>query len=247
MPHEITGLATTFNEALEKVEMARAREKEFALHAAHELRTPVAGILATLEQALHRPRDAEELKRRIGIAQEITSGMRVTLDSLMRLARLRGHLEMAAKMKFDPIASIREVIGACAPTISRRGLEMAESLPEGAGALDNDAGLFRVLVSNLIENAVEYSPRGSRVEITAALTPDRLTFSTANECGAMSDEEIQRLFQPFQRGATAAAETGDGHAGLGLSLAREAAHLLGGRMYAEKKGGGIVFTAELPR
>ena len=55
LPSELTGLATAFGTALERAEAARAHERDFALHAAHELRTPVAGIHATLQQALSRP------------------------------------------------------------------------------------------------------------------------------------------------------------------------------------------------
>ena len=247
MPYEIAGLAKTFNLSLEKVEKARAREKEFALHAAHELRTPVAGILATLEQAIRRPRDSAELAKRIGTAIEITSGMSITLDSLMRLARLRGHLEVMEKSDFDPAKVIEDVLHSCADIVGSRQITIERNFPANPPPLHNDPGLFRVLVSNLIENAVHYSPVGSVVELRIENTPDRFLFETRNACAGIAPGPLDHLFQPFQRGA-APADSGNGHAGIGLSLASEAAHLMGGRVHAELEGTGeIVFSATLMR
>lgn len=245
LPSELVNLASTFNVALDRVEKSRAREKEFAVHAAHELRTPVAGILATLEQALNRPRDTGDLLKRIGNALHITSGMRLTLDSLMRLARLRGGLERRSNSDFLPLSVIREVMASAAGTISRTDTTVITDFPEKSEPLHQDAGLFRIMVSNLIENAMYHCPSGSEVRFGVTDSNGFFTFTTSNPCQGLSAGDIERLFEPFQRGVTAPNESG--HAGLGLSLTREAARLLGGTVSATLKDGQLAFTATVPR
>ena len=245
LPAELVGLASTFNTTLDRVEKSRAREKEFAVHAAHELRTPVAGILATLEQALNRPRDSGDLLNRIGGAHQITSGMRLTLDSLMRLARLRGGLERSSKSDFDPLGIVHEVIASAAGTIARDDITITSDFPTEASPLHQDPGLFRIMVSNLIENAMHHCPAGGEVRFRIIDTPDSFTFVTSNACKGLESTDLNRLFEPFQRGAAASNE--NGHAGLGLSLAKEAARLLGGTLTAKADAGQLVFTASAPR
>lgn len=240
LPSELVGLASTFNVTLERVEKSRAREKEFAVHAAHELRTPVAGILATLEQALNRPRDPNDLLKRIGDALHITSGMRLTLDSLMRLARLRGGLERRSATHFDPLAIIHEVISSATEGIARADITITPDFPPKVLPLQQDAGLFRIMVSNLIENAIHHCPPGNNVRFQIIDSPGSFTFVTSNPCPGSSAMDIDRLFEPFQRGAAASNESG--HAGLGLSLAKEAVRLLDGQLTATAENNQLVFT-----
>jgi signal transduction histidine kinase len=229
LPVELSGLAQAFNTALTRAESSRARERDFARHAAHELRTPVAGIQATLEQAIHRPRSNEELNERIAAALRLTEGMRVTLNSLMRLARLRGGLEAVMTAPFDPAALVREQLAATSAIGSARGLTIQADVPIALPALSTDAGLFRVLITNLIENAMRYAPAKSVVKVSASDTPGAFLFSVTNDRGELKPQDRERLFEPFQRGSVAADSEG-GHAGLGLSLSREIASLLSGKL-----------------
>lgn len=245
LPSELVSLATAFNTTLDRVERSRAREKEFALHAAHELRTPVAGILVTLEQAIARPRDSRDLTERIGEALKITSGMRITLDSLMRLARLRGGLEKSSVSSFNPMEIIHELADRSQTILTGRHLALSMDAPPAIAPLENDAGLFRILVSNLMDNAVTYAPEQSAVALRISDSRERLIFQISNACGDLRATDLGRLFQPFQRGEVTNED--EGHAGLGLSLAKEAARILGGELDAEIESGVITFTAILHR
>jgi len=247
LPSELVGLARIFNIALGKVEQSREREKDFALHAAHELRTPVAGITATLEQAVMRDRPAPDLKERIGEALHILGGMRITLNSLMHLARLRGGLESSTKSQFDPAEIVAEVLAAVQPTISTRGLEVSVEVRPDMPALRNDRGLFKATVSNLIENAVRHSPASGEVWVRLAATETEIHFTCENTVARdVEQSQIDKWFQPFHRGSDAADDEG-GHAGLGLSLAREAANLMGATLGAESSGERrIRFSLTLP-
>ena len=246
LPSELLGLAQTFNLAIDRVEQARAREKDFALHAAHELRTPVSGVYATLEQAVHRPRTPEELTSRIRESLAILTGMRMTLDSLMGLARLRGGLESALKSSFDPLPVIHELLARSHGLIQERKLTIETQFSANLPPLVSDPGLFKIAISNLIENAIRHSLPCTLIVLGAREQNGTLLFSTLNTCEGLHPEDIDRLFEPFQRGSKTADNEG-GHAGLGLSLAREAATLMGGSLRAALSDRHhIEFTVEIP-
>ncbi|MFT4175443.1 MAG: HAMP domain-containing sensor histidine kinase [Luteolibacter sp.] len=224
LPRELTGLVTAFNAALQRVEAARNRERDFALHAAHELRTPIAGIHSVLEQAVYRPRQAEDLQQRITESLSITAGMKTTIHSLMRLARLRGGLEGIQPESFDSATMLREL--AASEAIHHPGKFLAMDLTEEP--LTSDPGLFRMMVANLVENAFRHSPSGSPVSIRSSKSTSGFTLDVTNDRGSLSPSEAERIFQPFQRGTDANADSPG--AGLGLSLSLEISRLLGGNL-----------------
>jgi len=246
LPSEIIGIAHTVNIALDRIERSRAREKEFALNAAHELRTPLAGILATLEQAVHRPRPAEELTGRIHDAIGISVGMRSTLGSLMQMARLRGGLESSVPTRVDPVETVARLVGSRSEKAAFRRLNVHLETPDETRLIDVDVGLFNVLLSNLIDNALSHSPEGGAVGFHVMESPDNFVFISRNHSPDLTPEMLDDLFEPFKRGHSSMDDP-KGHAGLGLSLSREAARILGGKVKASIDCDGIVaFTATIP-
>ncbi|GAA5126282.1 ATP-binding protein [Luteolibacter yonseiensis] len=233
LPSELVGLANTFNIVLDKVERSRMREKEFALRAAHELRTPVAGIYATLEQSVSRDRPVQDLQARIREALNIADGMRTVLDSLMRLARIRGGFELSIKTMFSPASVVREILDSNSSVMRSRDLRLIADIPEHLPAIQNDVGLFKVVAANLIENSVSHSPPGSEIHVGLVATATELSLVCMNPTKVeLEESSIEQWFLPFHRGSVAM-DDASGHAGLGLSLAREAADLLGGKLQAE--------------
>ncbi|BCX48105.1 hypothetical protein HAHE_20130 [Haloferula helveola] len=225
MPVELTALAGAFNRTLERVEAARERERRFALHAAHELRTPISGLQAILEQAVSRPRDADELTKRIESALGVASGMRGTVHTLMRLARIRGGLEQGVSEPFDPALAVRETLDEAKERFEDRGIELASSIPDGAHALDGDPELFRLVVGTLVDNMVRHAPSGSEARVSADEGASGFRVVMTNRADGLAPEELPRLFEPFQRGEASVGHEGSG---LGLSLAREVVLAMGG-------------------
>jgi signal transduction histidine kinase len=243
MPGELAGLADAFNRTLERAEAASQRERRFALHAAHELRTPIAGIRSTLEQALSRPRGGDDLTRRISLALEITKGMNGTIGSLMRLARLRGEMESVDWETFDPAPLIWEAIGREEARFAERGLKPDPVGPRTTDAIESDRGLLDLLVSILVDNVVRHAPPGTVVNATLEWGPADLKFTLRNRTKEISAENLETLFEPFQRGGF---DDGGG-AGLGLSLAREVAALIGADLSAALDEGCFMMRLRLPR
>lgn len=226
LPVELFPLASAFNRSLEKVEIARAHEKDFAFSAAHQLRTPIAGIHAILELAHSKPKDGEDLHQRIGMALKVTREIKMTINALMRLARLRGGIERMNADTFKPGPIVRAILEEEKGRTSREVEAHAEGI-DSSVQLTGDGDMFRMLVSNLIENAFRYSPEGGviRVEIRVDYG---FVLDVTNGRGDFSDEDAERIFRPFQRGKGISVNSPG--AGLGLALAKELAGHLGGSL-----------------
>ncbi len=230
LPQELLALASAYNEALGRVERARAHEKDFAYSAAHELRTPVSGIQAILEQALFKPRDAESLRHRVGLALGLTQRVRDTIGSLMRLARLRGGLEEPERELYDPDAIVR---GLVAEETERDDDALGIDFPPSPTAreMTGDPGLFQILAANLVENAFRYSPPGGRIGITTECSGEMFQLAISNDRGSFDPADAERIFRPFERGTEISVDSPG--AGLGLPLSSEIAMLLGGSLLLE--------------
>lgn len=244
LPVELTGLAGAFNRTLERVEAARERERQFALHAAHELRTPIAGIQATLEQAISRPREVDDLRGRIGAALGVANSMGITINSLMRLARVRGGLEKRKVAGFDPAALLHGMLDEERERFAARELELMAEGPATVPPLDNDPELFRVVAATLLDNILRHAPAASEVGMTIDDNDRAFVVRLSNPAPGLGRDELKDLFEPFQRGRQVAASEGSG---LGLSLAREIARLLGGTVDLRLENDRLVVELSLPR
>jgi signal transduction histidine kinase len=241
-PAELRGLAESFNLTLERAEAARRREREFAMHAAHELRTPVAGILATLDLALKRPRTAEDLVRRIANALVLAEGMQDMVGSLMKLARVRGGLERLELTRFDPGELATDVARGQLARFRERNLKLEWDGPNDPLEIAGDAGLVRLVFVILFDNAGCHASSGTQVFVASACNLEGFSFSLTNASNDLVEADIERIFEPFQRGESA---TSDG-AGLGLSLAREIMNLLDGTLNATLTNGEFTIRLFLP-
>ncbi|MFT4176560.1 MAG: HAMP domain-containing sensor histidine kinase [Luteolibacter sp.] len=243
LPEELYPLAIAFNETLHRIELSREHEKEFAYSAAHQLRTPISGIHAILELAHRKPEDGADLKRRIGRALAVSGRMKETINSLMRLARLRGGLEEAVAEEYDASLILREVLsdekdrGENRFSIETKGLD-------DAVRIKGDKGLFRIVVSNLLENAFRYTPEGGRIRISMSREKESLVLEVGNDCDGLAEEDCERIFRPFERGRNVSVN--DPGAGLGLSLSKEISLRCKGTLVASLKDGSVVFRLEIP-
>lgn len=243
LPIELLPLASAFNSSLEKVETARAHEKEFAFSAAHQLRTPIAGIHAILELAYSKPEDGPDLHQRIGTALGVTRGMKSTINTLMRLARLRGGIEGSNVVVFRPGEILEELLKDEASRSDRR-LAVGFGKNDGAIELKADEGLFRMLVSNLIENAFRYTPDDGEILLELRRVGDCVEIDLSNDRGDFKDEDAERIFRPFQRGGKVSVNSPG--AGLGLALTKEIAGHLKGSMELILEPSRIKFRVTVP-
>ncbi len=222
LPGELAPITGRLNELLARLEDAFERERSFSSDVAHELRTPVAELRCLAELAIKLPdtRSEHTYHETLAIALHLES----MLQHLLALARgERGELATQPE-RVALVPLVRDVCGRFEARAAARQLDL-NCRADGAVMVDTDPALLRSIVTNLIENAVEYAPCGGTVDVEIREDAGRFTLRVVNAAGDLAQRDIACLFDRFWR--KDAARAPDGHTGLGLSLARVFAQAIG--------------------
>jgi signal transduction histidine kinase len=200
---------------MRRVQAGVARERRFTTDVSHELRTPLAGLRTLLEVSARSPRPEDT-----HAALAIVIQMCALVENLLMLARVDAgqvHVER------DRVA-LRALVDECwtpyAGAAAARGIELRNRLGEDAAAT-TDREKLRIIVGNLLANAAEYTEEGGWIEVSQ---PSGALIEVADSGPPIAD--CERVFERMWRGDAARSATGV-HAGIGLSLARSLAEVLG--------------------
>ena len=245
MAAERESLAADRAEALSRAEALAKSKSDLLATLSHEVRSGLSGVvhvLAAASSAGARSRPSrEQLNAALEAARDLAAVLDATLDSeTAEQGRLR--LDMQT---FAPVQLAREAVLLAQPLAAAKGLELTVETHLGAGgAVAADPVRTRQILAALIANAVKYTLRG-RVALKILSSGDRVRFEVVDTGPGLTPEMLDRAFEPFQRiEATCAGVPG---AGLGLSLSRRLARLMGGEVAGESAlGVGSRFWLELP-
>jgi len=244
VPAEIAPIKDRLNGLLSRLEKAFDSERRITADVAHEMRTPLAGIRATLEVTLGRERNGAEYRSALSECLAMAVGMQALTDNLLTLARLDASavtLQAERIVLAEFVDSIWLAFGAKA---AAREISFENRIPAGL-AVDSDAVNLGTVLSNLLSNAVEYADSPGRVSITARRAEAKVEIAVANTAAALTDEQLAHVFDRFWRADAARTETGV-HCGLGLALVQEMAKALHGRATAEVHDGTFTARVTLP-
>jgi len=238
---ELEPVVGRLNDLMERVSRALARERGFATDAAHELRTPLAGLRARLELALSRPRSSAEYRAELGAALEIEHRLESMVSHLLLLARLGPDSHWSFIIK--PI-NIGRLLGQCwgefFDRAEERRLCVSLRVAEGGAELQSSEDLVRLLIRNLFDNTVSYTPVGGVIEITADPTPQGWEITVSNTNPGLHEADLVHLAEPFWRARHEEAVSDGRHVGLGLSLCQRITDELGGTLEHSLTDGGLV-------
>jgi heavy metal sensor kinase len=241
---ELRALATALNDALDRLERGHRALSMFAADASHELRTPLAAISSELEVALRRPRTPEEWQQSAQTSlDELRRLSRVT-DSLLRFAQADA-AHWSCSDDVELAALVDDVTEIHAAAARAAGVELATAGADGVH-VRGDADMLSTAISNLVINAIRYTPRGGSITATVE-TGDGVAQLHVDDTGrGLAPEELEAIFTPFARGAQAKTADAAG-IGLGLPIARRIAERHGGAIAARNRpGGGARFSIRLP-
>jgi two-component system heavy metal sensor histidine kinase CusS len=245
-PSEMRPVVQRLNELLEKVEDAIQRERAFTSDVAHELRTPLAALSAALEVCGGQARSAATYEGIVRDCLGVTRTMRVMVENLLMLARTDAHQIQPSYERIDVTVILREIWKAFQAASEARGLQVAWTLDPDL-VTDSDPALLRIIVRNLIDNAVSYCDASGRVHISCRWMRDVLALRVSNTGSRVAPEDAGRVCDRFWRGDAARSDDGR-HCGLGLALCRRVTELLGGTLQPEATAGGeFIVTLTLPR
>ena len=213
---EFTELAGTLNELLGRLEASFTAQRHFAVNASHELRTPLTLDRTLLQVALRDTGTTVEQWRSTG--QEVLASGRQQerlLEALLTLASSEAGLTHREPVDLPELTAA--ALRAASTEIERRRIQVETS--SSPARLLGDPDLIERLVANLPDNAVRHNVPGGTIEFSTAHPDGRAVLSVGNSGPVIPPAEVDRLFRPFQRLATARTSNGDGH-GLGLSIVR---------------------------
>jgi signal transduction histidine kinase/CheY-like chemotaxis protein len=229
---------------LEAAERAARSKSDIVATLSHEIRNGLTGVTHVLAAAAGKGGRAapsrEQLNAALDAAQDLVAVLNATLDSETAES---GRLAVES-VAFEPVRLIRDLVLLDRPHALAKGLELAVHVEPDLGAVIGDPLRTRQIIANIVGNAVKYTVRG-RIEVRVERREGRIAIEVADTGPGLSREEMDQAFQAFQRVERTGA--GVNGAGLGLSLSRQLARLMGGTLEATSAVGvGSCFTLTLP-
>ncbi len=244
-PEEFRTIARGFNDMAQTLDRQRADRLAFLAGVAHDIRNPLGALkMATdmipPDQPLPPEPRLRQLVTRIG--RQIGRLERMVHDFLDASRIESGHLELKIE-DCDLRELVRITLDLFEPATATHALIV--SVPDQPVRVRCDPMRIEQVLTNLVNNAIKYSPPGGSVRVTVAERPEVVMVSVADEGVGMSAADLEHVFDPFRRGA-GAAHTAPG-AGLGLFVARRIVEAHDGEIsVASAKGAGSTFTVRLP-
>ena len=228
LPGEVQPLVRALNGLLERLGEALAVQRTFIADAAHELRTPLTAVHLQAQLAERAATEAERRKALADLKSGLERATRLS-EQLLTLARTEPGVDAPERPEalVDVSALAREVIAELAPLAAEKAVDLG--LSEGGKAVvRGDAEALRTLLSNLIDNAVRYTPSNGRVDITVQPEDDRVALAVRDNGPGIAPAERARVFDRFYRGQSASAPQAAQRAsargsGLGLAIVKRIA------------------------
>jgi signal transduction histidine kinase len=240
-PHdELTQLAATLDELLDRLAASIRHEQRFSAELSHELRTPLAKIVAEAEVALRRERDPSSYRNALEIVLRNAQQLARILDGLLAAARYEAQPHTAHT---DAWHVAENAIDAIAAIAIESGLDLTGSPPATPLELGIDSELAERILQPVLENACRYGH--SHVRVSTHNDGSAIAYLIEDDGPGVAPSELETIFEPGIRGRAAHTTNGQAGAGLGLALARRLARTASGDVRALANGGGC-FIVTLP-
>lgn len=230
LPSEVLPMAESLNGFFTRTKDMLTRERSFISDAAHELRTPLAGLRIQAQVAAQPGMDAETRKEALSFLRQGIDRCSRLIDQLLALSRLEASTMPGNKSSGDlPRSSVvwsdllAEYLPAYSQRLEKAGLRLESQMSSLSAGVQGNAALLSMLLRNLLENAAAYTPEGGLVRVTL----EHGTLTVQNDCACLPEEYVARLGERFFR-PPGQEKSGSG---LGISIVRRIAAIHGFRLY----------------
>lgn len=242
-----SGAVVVLHDVTELRRLERVRQ-DFVANVSHEFKTPLTAIQGFAETLLGGALEDHKNNRRfLEIIRDHAAQLARVTDDLLKLARIEaGKLEV----QLGPV-SVADVVDLCTETAllraQRKGIVVEADIPPDLPPVRADARLLREVLQNLLDNAVQYTPSGGKIEVHAEAGPCEVTVAVSDTGIGIPLADQERIFERFYR-VDAARSREVGGTGLGLSIARHIVETLGGKISVESEvGRGSRFSFSIPK
>jgi len=245
-PAKPSGAVVVLHDVTELRRLERVRQ-DFVANVSHEFKTPLTAIQGFAETLLSGALDDPTNNRRF---------LEIIRNHAMRLARLTNDLLKLARIEAGKLeveffsVGLMELIEACAETTllkaSRKQITLEIEVPPGLPAVRGDAGLLRDVLQNLLDNAIQYTPQGGHIHVTAEAREREAVITVSDTGIGIPASDKERIFERFYR-VDAARSREAGGTGLGLSIAKHIVEAHGGHLSVDSViGEGSKFSFSIP-
>jgi signal transduction histidine kinase len=234
---ELTELAATLDDLLDRLAASLRREQRFSAELSHELRTPLARVLAETELALRREREPAEYRTTLELIKRNAEQLTRTVDALVAAARFEASSRRGTA---DAFGVAEDAVAACSGLAAERGLALAVEQPARLMRVGVERDLAERILQPVLENACRYARSTVSIDIDRAGSAVR--YAISDDGPGVAEDERDRIFEPGVRGAAA---NGEG-SGLGLALARRLAASVAGEIEVDSASSGGRFLVRLP-
>ncbi len=241
---ELGTLAAAFDHMAEEISQLLARERAFVANASHELRSPVTSIQLRAELLQMASVSEERRQRYIREIRQESEQLGHLIQQLLDLDRVQSAPPTTGD-PIDPAPCLRKVFALMQPLGEAAGLAMHVSIPSTLPAIRMDEKSCEIVMRNLLDNAIKYTPEGGEVHLEARATEEGVEIVVRDSGIGIPEQELPLIFERFYRVDKARDRTGSG---LGLALVREILSQFGGEILAKsKEGEGTEMIVRFPK
>ena len=243
VPLELQQLVSSFNAMLGRLDDAFVRLANFSADIAHELRTPLSSLMTHTEVILSRKRDLDTYEESLYSNLEDLKRMARMIDDMLFLAKADNGLIIPERRQVALEALVAKLFDYYQLLAEDRGVELRMS---GSGSVRGDPSMLHRAVSNLLSNALRYTPAGQTIEVRISQTPAATCLSVENPGQSIPAEHLERLFDRFYRADPARREGSPSNAGLGLAITRSIVAAHRGKICCSCANGWTAFHMAFP-
>lgn len=240
---ELEELSHVLNDTFHRLEGSIVRQQQFTSNASHELRTPIAAILA---EGQSKPKTIDDFQQSLGSCVNAARSMKKLVDQLLDLARLDNKDGEFKRELTDLDLLVRDSIRLVQSLADDKSIRIETSV-DLIQAEVNPVRITQVLV-NLLNNAINYTREGGKIEVCLSEKGEIIEIAVADNGVGISAEDLGNVFNRFYRADKSRSDHEKDHFGLGLAISKEIAVAHGGDLRVESEfGKGSTFTLCLPR
>jgi heavy metal sensor kinase len=245
VPQETALIVEKLQETLTSLERTFAREKQALADISHDLRTPIASLLATTQVCLRKPRSDTQYREALESCAEMGQQLTSLVERLLALARLDAGVDTLKPESVDVPLLVENCVALVRPLAEANNLTLALER-DGPIVAQADPGKLREALINLLDNAISYNRPGGRVDVAVARHNGHVEVAVRDTGIGIPAEKRARLFERFYR-ADPSRQSETAHAGLGLAIVKGYVELMGGSVSVDSiEGQGSTFRIHLP-
>jgi two-component system, OmpR family, sensor histidine kinase BaeS len=238
-PREVRTVAGAFNAMSSRLETNEARRRSSLADVTHELRTPLSIIRGQAEAIADGLYPADQAH--LAPILDATRSLELLVDDLRTLSLTESGSLALAREPVDLALLVNETLAAFQAGAEAGGVRLSEQVEDGVPVVSVDPARIRMVLANLLSNAIRHTPRGGSVTVRAARAGSEVRVEVADDGSGISAELLPTVFDRFVRGS------GSHGSGLGLAIARDLVEAHGGRIGVASQGdGGTTVTFTLP-